>query len=546
MPGPALQPFSMPRGFRDAKRQVEETYTLRPNGDSKADWTEVPGGLASDRLNEVIIQPSVPDTGTNYIESATNPQICRLDVNVVTLGVGEIVAVARLWVYIDTASRGVTTTIMVSGTVVRETTFPAGTVGWRGLTLAAPLTQAQVDSLQMQFTTTAGSGTARIYATYFEVNTRTDIWESVNSKFRYNRDATSGLTVGAGFFGSDMGPSVDIGGGRSIQYGGDAGFATASGQQFYLGNNVANPSAPRVTFVRNMVMLIDSYNLEAANFWFYTGPGLVGYHPDHPTYGGRWPYKSFVHDGRLYTVGRFVTTAVLAWAAYTDDFTGNPDTWTWTYAPAYTAFAADRGNGEWGIWDDGAGTVYMWSAGPQDKTQSLCRLNATEFHNLNWVRPEWWTGDGWLRDKPGMVRSFPRGVYGRKHPRENLYRPIPDVPAGQGSVHRRVSDNRFQATTMDDPLSGSLPFQMRYALTPSTVPTEFNDFFLRYTLPEGERFCYGPSCHPQLTWPGMSSSDQVWSYASNWPFFVEYTGDERAWEPMYFTRFVKAYGVTAP
>jgi hypothetical protein len=425
---------------------------------------------------------------------------------------------------------------------VRSELIPAGTNGWFSMVCAAPFSQANIDGFQLSFVVKSGSGTARVYAAYIELNTRTDIWDAANAKMRANRSPNSGLSLASGApIGTDIGPSVDLGGGRSLFYGGDAGMATAAGQQFWTGTNQANPSAPRATFVRNVALLLDSYDVEAATFSWFTGPSNTPYHPDDPTHGGRWPFKSFIHDGRLFTVGRFSTPPHhLVWIAYTDDFTGDPDTWTWTYLPAIPGFCHDRGNAEFGIWDDGAGTVYMWSHGPAAgaNTVSLCRVDATAFHDGDWRRPEWWNGIGWSRDKSGIITPDPPGLIGRSKPRGRLYPPLDEDIGNQGSVHRRSADNKFQLTVIDGPIGSAAPIELRYALTSGTSPEAFGALSSKYVIPDGEAFVYGPAHHPQLTWTGMGANDQVWTYASNWG------GSNRQWEPLYFTRFVKVTSVT--
>lgn len=508
-----------------------------PNADVKAEWTENPAGSAFDRLNDT--------TRADWVETTTVNAITRVDYETVTLGAGEVVVYAEVEVDLVTFGSQIEMSILVDGTVTsRAVLVPTSTDGIYRVGVAAPLTQTQVDGIRFQCVHKV-AGTSFVYSAPLKLYTRTDVWDAANAKFRANRNASTGLSAAAGFLGSDIGGSVDLGGGRSLFYGGDAGIATAASQQFWSGTNVSTPAAPRATFVRNIALLLDSYDVEAATFTYTTGAANSPYHPDDGTYGGRWPFKSFIHSGRLFTVGRFSTAPYdRIWVAYTDSFAGAPSTWTWTYLPSIPGFCVDRGNAEFGIWDDGVDKVYMWSSGPGATAPwrvALCRLDTTLFHSGDWRRPEWWTGTTWSLDKPGFPTRFPRGILGRKKPRVPVSPANPAVPiTNQGSVTRR-SDNKFQLVTMDAsiPHGGpGAPFQLHYALTSGTSPGNFGALTAKFVVPAGEPFPYGASYHPQLTWSGMGANDQVWTYSSNWD------ASDRTWEPLYYTRFVKALSIT--
>jgi hypothetical protein len=525
-------------------------YFFEANTDGKADWTEVGAGNAFDRLNDGTRQPTAPDTGTDYIESATNGQISRHGLTTQALAGGETVVSVRFWFYVITpAGRNVRADINIpTGGTIGSNTVPAGSTGWQKVELAAPFTQAQLDGMEIQFINGDGTGTTRVYSAYVEVNTRTDVWAAANAKLQAGRNASTGLSVGSGsVLGSDIGPSVDLGGGRSLLYGGDAAIATGAGQQFYLGTNTSNSGAARATLVGNIALLLNSYEVEAATFTYYTGASNTPYHPDHVTYGRRWPYQSFIQDTRLFTVGRF-SSASGSWAAYTDNFSGAPNTWTWTYLPTFPQNLTDRPNCEWGIWDDESTWVYCWSSGPQlgflsaTDAVTLCRLPRARFNAGDWTNPEWWTGTEFKRDKKPLFLSFPPGALpGKKH-RGNAHAATPRFMSGQGSVVRRAVDDKFQALMSDDTLLQATPYVLRYALTASTNPASFGSFSAEFTIPDGEEFVYGAAHHPQLTWSGMGANDQVWSYASNW-YDLGING-HNTWEPLYFTRFVKATSIT--
>lgn len=511
-------------------------YEIMPNADHKDAWTETGGPtFAWDCLND--------RSRTEYITTTTIDAICRVDYETLTLRTDEVVACIVVEVDLLAFGGSIQLGVLIDGTVtVRTVTIPNTTDGVYNFVVTAPFTQAQLDSIRFQAVHKSG-GTSFVYSAPMKVYTRTDVWESVNSKMRANRHTSTGLSIAAGYMGSDLCPSVDLGGGRSWLSGGDAGFTDAGGKQFWFGENASTPGAGRANFVRNHGLLLDSYNLEAANFTYWTGASLTPYYPDDATYGGRWPFKHLVHDGRLITVGRYPDYPNLAWVAYCDDFSGAPNTWVWTFLPAVTGFAIDRANAEFGYWDDGAGKIYIWNAGPGSTSPwrfSMCRLDADSFHEIRWTQPEWFTGTGWSRDRHGSATSLPPAVRGRRRLRARLDPEPPELLTNQGGVDRRP-DGRFQLSVMDaSPAHGGgpPPYTLRYALTPGTVPGIFQPGLSTFIVPEGEPFVYAPSYHPHLTWPGMGESDQVWSYASNW-------GDSfRQWEPLYFSRFVKARLVT--
>lgn len=513
-------------------------FTLQPNADDKADWTENPAGTAFQRLNNTARD--------NWIETSTADATCRVDYETVTIPAGEVVVYVEAQVDCLAFGCDIEIALLIDSTVrARYTLAVSGTNGVVKLGCTAPFTQAQLNGIRFHCIHRAGAfgGTSFVYSAPLRVHTRADVWEAANVKLRANRDPSTGLSIAAGFMGSDISPATDLGGGRTWMTGGDAGMATASGQQFWFGTNSASPSAPRTSFVRNIGLLLDSYTVESANFTYWTGASNSPYYPDDSAYGGRWPFKHFVHSGRLITVGRFEGAGELVWIAYTDNFSGAPNTWTWTFMPPIRVLCASQPNGEFGVWDDGAGKVYMWSFGPNQGPNStnmvsLCRVDTTRFHAIDWRRPEWWTGRSWRRDRLAVTKAVGLGVGGRRRARGNLHPALTREIGGQGQVIRRSTDSKFQLVVLDESLFRLPPFEMRYALTPSTTPGTFGPFTSKFTVPEGQSFVYGCNAHPQLTWSGKGSNDQVWTYASNWD------DASRTWEPSYFTKFVKALSVT--
>ena len=90
----------------------------------------------------------------------------------VTLG-GTTPSAGKAWFYMDTAPGQVVRADVIWGGAVRgTTTVPASSnYAWRSINVVPP-DQTSVDDLRIRFTvTTAGSGTADVFATYFELTT---------------------------------------------------------------------------------------------------------------------------------------------------------------------------------------------------------------------------------------------------------------------------------------------------------------------------------------------------------------------------------------
>ncbi len=528
---------------------------LRPNADIKADQTEVPGGTAFSCLDDVVTQPTVPDT-TDYVTSSTTDQFTRCDFATAAIPGGDTVHTVRLWVYIRTTlPRPISVRLMNATGTIADRTIPSGTAaGWQALTVIVPSTQAQVDAFRADWAPDAGTGAAEVACWYIEVNTRADIFNVANAKFRANRDPESGLSVAAGYMRSDFGPTADLGAGVSLCFGGDGDWATAAGQQPLLGTNIYNPGAPRTNFINNVACIINGYNLDTATFTFFSGAGGTSYFAGTTMPDGtnvvRWPLKPYLRSGRLIVTGMLTQLVPLTvrgfWGAYCDNWNlnpTNPGLWTWTFMPIMPPTTSVHAFGELGFMDIADGFVYMASLESPAQKMSLYRLPAAQFQAVtDWRGGEWWTGSGWARDKSGVWLVDPAPMLlGRNKPRGNTFQ-TPFNPTTQnwngGFMHRRSSDNKFQVTAIFDS-PGVTPANIGYALTPGTSIAKLGSITNKYVVPDGENaFAYSAMCHPQLTFTGAVAGDQVWSYA------VGVGDDSGTWGWNYGTRWVKALAVT--
>lgn len=149
------------------------TYLLRPSADTKAQWVEDPVGTAFSVLDDAVTQPTAPTTGSDRITSATNGDICTLEVPDQQLLPGESVTQIKLWVYIQTAA-GRNCQIGVNNAPAAMAAFvAAGTAfSWNSVTYTGNATQAQLNSLQISLVNGNGAGTTEVDAAYIELTTR--------------------------------------------------------------------------------------------------------------------------------------------------------------------------------------------------------------------------------------------------------------------------------------------------------------------------------------------------------------------------------------
>lgn len=148
-------------------------YYLRPNNDSKAGWTEDPAGTAWSALDDDVLQPTAPTTGSDRVTTSTNAAITTQDLTTFTLGANETVVRANLWVYGKAATGCYWSAILFSGVTGKTSAVQTSTsFGWVTSTYAGSLTQSEIDALNVSITSSiAGGLTVEVDAVYVEVET---------------------------------------------------------------------------------------------------------------------------------------------------------------------------------------------------------------------------------------------------------------------------------------------------------------------------------------------------------------------------------------
>lgn len=150
------------------------SYILRPDGDTKAQWTETPAGTAWTNLNEAVTQPTVPSTASGFATSTTSGNILQLSYTTTTLAVNEYMTAVRGWAYVNVPA-GATLTLNISNYSPNLTQSTAVT-GWVSTPLYtvtdSTTFQAGVDAMYFQATMTTAVATATtIYAMYMDMTT---------------------------------------------------------------------------------------------------------------------------------------------------------------------------------------------------------------------------------------------------------------------------------------------------------------------------------------------------------------------------------------
>ena len=108
----------------------------------------------------------------DFLYAHTQNQVTEVALSTVTLG-GTTPSAGKAWFYMDTApGQTVRADVVWGGAVRGTTTVPAASgYAWRSISVVPP-DQASVDDLRIRFTvTTAGTGSADVFATYFELTT---------------------------------------------------------------------------------------------------------------------------------------------------------------------------------------------------------------------------------------------------------------------------------------------------------------------------------------------------------------------------------------
>lgn len=540
---------------------------LRPNNDSKFEWTASNASTGTSCVSEAITAPTAPSDGL-FITETTVDQDARFDLTTYALGsggrTGEVCVGFRAWAHVTTpVDRRIRWSVAAPlGTAMFYTEFiPVNSSGWFSYDFVGPLTQTQIDALQIMFDTPdVGTNPIRVDATYVQLFTSTHVWEAANNKLLGVRNPNTGLSTGAGFLGGDAFRAVQINATTVAYFMRDTYKATAAGQQQTFGTNPFNSGAPRTAFNRSGVYIQSgSLDPSAATFTYFSGAANADYFPNNAAGNVRWPQGAFIRSGRLFVVGMLETTGINPigrWVAYCDDYAANPtdpSLWTWTFSQELGQGLSQAAVGALGIWDNSGtdGFVYLFDDGTLFTTQrplSIYRLPAAQFQaGTNWKGGEWWDGAAWSKDKPGFMTLLPPATLGRKRPRGNSYN-FTLTPPGQGtnegSVHKRAADGKFALTSIfDAPWTwnpvvqyGTPPYHIGSALTTGTGIGKFNAPVDKYEIPAISDWCYTCQALEALTFSGKTANDVVAMYTEN-------GGGTNNADARYYPKFARLLGV---
>jgi Polysaccharide lyase/Divergent InlB B-repeat domain len=149
------------------------TKLLRPNGDISPQWTVCcTVTSASDALNDNVTQAQGQIPVEDYLYAHNQNQVTEVALSSVTLG-ATTPSAGKAWFYMDTGpGQSVRTDVIWGGAVRATTTVPGDSdYAWRPISVVPP-DQTSVDDLRIRFTVnTAGSGSADLFASYFELTT---------------------------------------------------------------------------------------------------------------------------------------------------------------------------------------------------------------------------------------------------------------------------------------------------------------------------------------------------------------------------------------
>ncbi len=154
-------------------------YFLRPNADSKADWTETPIGTAFSTVDDAVFEPNAPDTG-DFIQTASTANLSIMGLETFTKPPGEIVRRVAVWAYgTNSAGGGHSVVLQTSTPTTIATASNTGTSpAWvtSGDIKVGNMTQATIDGLQLTIGTT-GNISSTLYACYVVIitNLHTDL-----------------------------------------------------------------------------------------------------------------------------------------------------------------------------------------------------------------------------------------------------------------------------------------------------------------------------------------------------------------------------------
>lgn len=194
------------------------TTALRPNATVSNNWDiGLPALTAHEALNEVVTQPTAPDTTLGHVSTGVANEVCEVAVADLALGAGESVTETRLWVYLGSGNkRGHRVSLRHSTTVLATADFPTQT-GWQLVTSTAALTQAQVNDLRahLQCYSTAGgggAGTITAYVAYVDLATVAAVAHLLDATSTGVSTTTASLSVAQPLAGTSAGSSTTTAG----------------------------------------------------------------------------------------------------------------------------------------------------------------------------------------------------------------------------------------------------------------------------------------------------------------------------------------------
>jgi hypothetical protein len=355
-------------------------------------------------------------------------------------------------------------------------------------------------------------------------------WPEAEAKFAQNLSGTT--SVAAGFMGSDLASSIDLGGSRVLWLFGDTFWATAAGQ-----------SRNQCRFIRNCIGLqTGSYDLSAATLTFYAGiePDGTGttpgsFFPEIGPADWAWISAGCMIDDKLLLIGSNVQPAAGdfpfrgagARAYLVDNPADEPADWIMSPIPApFTTSGPVPGIH---VLDGGDGYIYGFGRGgdPWEGMYAV-RWQRDEAKAGRLMNPQWWRGDvyGW----DNTPQHGPRAA----RPPVAVLAPL---IGAEGSVHQH-SDSTW--VTIQTPGIGAT--SLAYA-TSATLSGPFTTLTTFYTPPEsGDPLydIYAGKGHAEQTWSGKSADDVVCTYVVS--IKAGGGGDIYNDTNVYFPRVVKVTG----
>lgn len=358
-------------------------------------------------------------------------------------------------------------------------------------------------------------------------------WSQANDKFTQN--VSGSVSIAAGFMGSDLATSIDLGGTRVLWLFGDTFWATAAGQ-----------TRTQCLFIRNTIALqTGSYDLSAATLTFYAGlaPDGTGTTPGSffaETGPSNWAWVSAgcMIDDKLLLITvdlqPFVGGlgfGVVGWRAYlVDNPAAAPTAWTIIPVPVPSTNTTPILGLQ--VLDPGDGYVYAYGRGANDDLAMYAvRWPRAKAKAGQLMDPQWWRGTvfGWS-NLPQFGDHAQRGPIAVE----------PGPTATEGSIHQR-SDNMW--VTIQTPGFGATNLS---SATSSSLSGPFGALTSFYTPPESTQLngsgqilydVYAGKGHPEQTWAGKATDDILCSYVAN----ADPVGGASVQTDMsiYFPKFVK-------